>query len=342
MKVIKVDLTDIENIKKKVNERRLLFNECICPSGCIDYELLNKTCIHKKKWIILDRNILSSLLMLCENGELQDKKQQEDIGLIMSWSFLNNGIMTSGLGAMEYSTKMNNQPKGIDDIEYFKKILAEYSFHEWCDIGLNKSAILRKIRRNCGDTDVSVTLNDGCDFYYMATAALLRITLIRRNKDLSSYEKIKTYIDWAFNNTRFSLYTFIYAVLIFTDYKGIKFPKNNNSSDARKVLEGCKNQAWDLTYLNTVNEYSKRFSDRVFFLATEDGLLKTIFEYAAIGDYEVFLKKSIKGRQKANGLIEHIKIKINDKSRKISMISDDKIYYKRLIDEEMQELGESE
>ena len=48
MKVIKVDIADIENITRKINERRLLFNETICPKGCVDYEMLNEMSLYKE------------------------------------------------------------------------------------------------------------------------------------------------------------------------------------------------------------------------------------------------------------------------------------------------------
>jgi len=64
-------------------------------------------------------------------------------------------------------------------------------------------------------------------------------------------------------------------------YENIKAPKNANSKDVEKVIAGCENQAWDISYLthwSTLYEYPDEYPEE-FMFATNDILLKRIFIY---------------------------------------------------------------
>ena len=44
-----------------------------------------------------------------------------------------------------------------------------------------------------------------------------------------------------------------------------------------KIIRGCKNQAWDISYLSSINNFQYHFSDKEIFFATNDKNLKLIF-----------------------------------------------------------------
>ena len=67
--------------------------------------------------------------------------------------------------------------------------------------------------------------------------------------------------------------------MLFTNQLGIKSPKNSGSNDIQKILNGCKNQAWDLNYLSNWScfHYDEEIMDEIFMFATNDTMLKKIF-----------------------------------------------------------------
>ena len=67
-------------------------------------------------------------------------------------------------------------------------------------------------------------------------------------------------------------------LLLLTSQEGIKAPKNSMSNDINRIMKGCYNQAWDLSYLSEWSTffYNETKYPEIFLFSTNDILLKKI------------------------------------------------------------------
>ena len=78
------------------------------------------------------------------------------------------------------------------------------------------------------------------DLYMNSYCSILKIAEIYLS-ELSIKDKILTYLDWYYDRLQLSKYDITYAILLFTNYKTIKAPKNIKSKNYEKIIKGCKN-----------------------------------------------------------------------------------------------------
>ena len=97
------------------------------------------------------------------------------------------------------------------------------------------------------------------------------------------------FLEWSYDNVTISNYIMVYVVLDLTNQDHVSAPKNAFSKDINKVLSGCKNQAWDLTYISNLSylyAHSQNYSED-FLFATNDIMLKIIYingmDYTRLG-----------------------------------------------------------
>ena len=113
------------------------------------------------------------------------------------------------------------------------------------------------------------------------------------------------------------MYDITYVILLLTNYPSIKAPKNVNSKDYNKVIKGCKNQAWDLAYLSSVNNLQYNFRDKELFFATNDRNLKLIF--MACNFFEKswidLIKDRIQSKKDRNEILNFIERKSKNRIR---------------------------
>ena len=66
---------------------------------------------------------------------------------------------------------------------------------------------------------------------------------------------------------------------MFTGQDNIKAPKGANTNDINRIISGCENQAWDISYLSKWSTlyWDKEEYTEEFMFATNDILLKRIF-----------------------------------------------------------------
>ena len=129
--------------------------------------------------------------------------------------------------------------------------------------------------------NITVDYAVGGDHYDMALASLLHVVWLYRDKRMSAAEKVREFFQWTCDNLLIGEYMLVYITLLFTGYENIKAPKNANSKDVEKVIAGCENQAWDISYLthwSTLYEDPDEYPEE-FMFATNDILLKRIFIY---------------------------------------------------------------
>ena len=91
--------------------------------------------------------------------------------------------------------------------------------------------------------------------------------------------------------------------MLLTNQNGVRGPKNYNSNNVDKILDGCRNQAWDLSYISSWSTvyYNEDKYDKIFFFATNDLGLKRILvntfaDTKAIGCIECCFSKREAGK----------------------------------------------
>ena len=118
---------------------------------------------------------------------------------------------------------------------------------------------------------------------------------------------------------------------------GVKPPKNINSPNIVKVLTGCRNQAWDLTFLSLYSTLLKE--DNIYFVATFDSDMKNIFINSNPPGEEINLITTIFSTNKE---IEELKTtfkeaQIGERKYKQLKTKEEKIeYLEKLLEKEIQ------
>src|SRR5690554_2767523 len=100
-------------IWESICEMQLIFHPKYSREGEVDHIALLDLRNYKKIIILLDRNLLSSLLNLSRYGNLKDEEEMRIIAVLMTWMIMNNFPASAGLALKEHATKFNSvtEPK---------------------------------------------------------------------------------------------------------------------------------------------------------------------------------------------------------------------------------------
>ena len=336
-----VDGEDINFIWDTIQEQQVVFHPRIAPDGKFDFKRFYASKNRKPFILFIDRNILISLLKFCEKGCLVNKGESQLVGLIMAWSELNNVAISAGLAIRERATQLKSQKEGLIELQKFLEVFETYPEQMWISVAEGRITEIPKIHYSKSTAkNITVDYASGGDHYDMAVASLLQVVQLYRNIDMKPFEKVKSFFEWMYDNLLISEYLLVYATLLFTEQENIRAPKNANSDDIEKIIAGCENLAWDISYLtnwSTLYERSET-NDEEFLFATNDILLKRIFinKNAPSGLngllYEVFSKKDY------NRLLDYIEEKMSIRIKPY-FGDDPHQYFQQVILEEKKQLG---
>ena len=333
-----LDGEDMEYIWEIIENQQMIFHPQIAPDGKFDYKNFFERKRKKPFILFVDRNILSGLLKFCEQGALKDKGESQLIGIVMTWAKMNDIAISAGPAVQERTTQIKNQREGLIELNKFQKVFEIYPGQIWLKVARGEITEIPPIKiKDELAKEITVDYSEGCDHYYLALASMLRVVRLYRDNTMNSYEKMIRFIQWTYDYLLVGQYIWVYAILLFTNQEYVKIPKGANSNDILRIIKGCENQAWDLTYLSNWSTlyYSPENYNEEFLFATNDNLLKRIF-INAHGNYgvngllhTVFSQKDYDG---ISDLIEH-----NQSNRiKPSFGNDSCKYFQQLIDEEIE------
>ena len=73
--------------------------------------------------------------------------------------------------------------------------------------------------------------------------------------------------------------------MLLTNQNGVRGPKNYNSNNLDKILDGCRNQAWDLSYVSSWSTvyYNEDKYDKIFFFATNEFQSNSLYLFCLNG-----------------------------------------------------------
>lgn len=279
MSFLVVDGEDYNFIWETICNLQLVFHPRYSREGEIDFKALSKLKGSKSVNVLLDRNLLSSLLRLSRDGYLKNEDEMRIIALLMTWIIMNNYPASAGLALKEYGTKINDVIEPKLELQEFNNIFNYYPGQIWLRLA---EGIIDKIPVCSLPIEPYITeirYNEEDDHLLMHTATMLHVVYLYRERSLSPVEKMLDFLIWNYKYLLISESTLAYVAMLFTNQTGIKPPKNSGSNDVEKIHNGCKNQAWDLNYLSNWScfHYYENSIEDVYLFATNDIQLKTIF-----------------------------------------------------------------
>lgn len=335
-----VDEEDLNFIWTTIQEQQLIFHPDIAPEGMIDYDKLFVYKRNKPLVLLIDRNILSSLLTFCEKGHLKSQDEAQIVGLIITWAEINDIKISAGLAIRERASQLHSQENALFELQKYFEVFAKYPGQMWLQVAEGQRTEIppitysKKLAQN-----ITVDYTEGGDHYDMALASLLHIVWLYRNQAMKPVDKLQEFFDWIYDYSLLGDYILVYAAMLFTGQEYIKAPKHANSNDVGKIFAGCENQAWDFTYLTNWSVFYANTEeyDMEFLFATNDILLKRIFvdTHGPGGCNGLF--SAVFAEKDYNQIRNHIEKRM--RNRKMPDFGDNPHrYFQKLIEEEKQRL----
>ena len=254
----------------------------------------------------------------------------------MAWAQLCDISISAGLAVRENASKLHSEEAGLIELQKFLEIFDYYPAQLWFQVATGNVTEIPPITYT-GKPAKGITVNyaDSGDHYEMAVASLLHVVSLYRNKDMTAANKLKNFFEWLCDHLLVSEYLMVYAAMLFAECENIKAPKNANSNDLYKIVSGCENQAWDISYLtnwSTLYSYTDEYKEE-FLFATNDILLKRIFinKHGVNGLngllYQIFSQKDY------NVIMDCIENRMSNRV-KPDFGDTPHVYFQNLIDEE--------
>jgi hypothetical protein len=268
MDFLKIKESELKQITLFLIDTKVIFHPVISPNGSPDFSN------HKgrRNVLIIDRNILTPMIRLITKGHLKDEYSLKVIGSLMLWAQFNNLSVTSGLALSEYAHHKEGDNEANFEKDLFLKAFNHYHPSIWLEIALGR---LRTIEPLSVEASEKFEYNKEFDHYKMHYLEMLMIAQYYFDKSLSSEEKITRFHRWVYDNLMVCKYTISYLALLI----GGQINTFKKTETFSQVIEQCKNQAWDLSYLSLWRTFyfEEHESNTSYLFATLDRGLKDIF-----------------------------------------------------------------
>lgn len=343
MSFLVMDGEEYNFIWETICNLQLILHPRYSCEGKIDSKALLSLKNSKRIIVMLDRNLLSSLLKLARDGYLKDEKEMRIIALLMTWITMNDFPASAGLALKEYATKINDLTKPKLELREFNNIFEYYPSMMWLRLAEGAIDKIPMCSLPIEPVITEIEYNEEDDHLLMHIAEMLHAVYLYRRHDLVPVEKMLDFLKWNYKYLLISESTLAYIAMLFTNQQGIKAPKNSGSNDIEKILSGCKNQAWDLNYLSTWScfHYDEQNMEDIFFFATNDIQLKMIFVNTYADGGLGNLIRTVFSKGDAQKIYDMINANQGSKRIKPDFGTNQKEYFRQLIEQEKQRIGES-
>jgi len=240
MKAIYLKVSELKLITQFLIEKEIILHPKISPHGRPNF-----TNYESQKFIlILDRNILVKLLRLADEGTLKDEFSLKLVSSLFLWTQFNGVGITAGIALTEYANYQSDSAEASLENNKFLSIFNYYDLQYWVDLATGKIKSIPKI--NISPIS-SINFNVESDHYKMHYLEMLKMSQLFLNNKLSILERFHLFHDWIYRNILICKYTTFYAALVFSGNSKLFKDVINSFED---VINKCRNQAWDLTYLS--------------------------------------------------------------------------------------------
>ncbi|MGO4185776.1 hypothetical protein AB4Z17_32055 [Paenibacillus sp. TAF43_2] len=336
MSFLEMDGEEYSFIWETLCELQIIFHPKYSRDGDIDFKELLDLKNTKKISVMLDRNLLSSLLKLSRDGYLKDEQEMRLIALLMTWLIMNNFPASAGLALKEYATKINDTNEPKRELREFNNIFDYYPGMIWLRLAEGAINEIPVCPLLTAPLITKIKYNEDDDHMLMHIAEMLHVVYLCRRQELSPVERMLEFLGWNYKYLLICESTLVYTAMLFTNQSGIKAPKNSGNNDIEKILSGCRNQAWDLNYLSNWSNfhYYEKTMDEIFMFATNDILLKRIFiNTYAVGSVRALIEV-VFSKSDAQKIFDVINLNQGEKRIKPDFGVDLKVYLSKLIEQE--------
>ena len=269
IKFIKLKSSDLRNITLFLIDNKIIFHPIISPNGAPDF-----TGYEGRKFIlILDRNILVTILRLVTTGVLKDAHSLKIVSSLLLWAEYNQITITSGLALSEYSYFNKESGKASLEHNIFLEIFKQCNPGHWLELALSRRESIPPITIK-NKSEYQFFIED--DHFKMHYLEMLKISQLFFSEEITLISKFKTLHHWIYENILICKYTTYFAAMVFGGKSKI-FRRQKPNFD--EILKKCTSQAWDLTYLSfwSTQYYHEQESNHVYLFATMDKELKELF-----------------------------------------------------------------
>ncbi len=268
MDFLKVKESELKQITLFLIDTKIIFHPTISPSGFPDFSNHRG----RKNVLILDRNILTPMIRLLTSGHLKDEYSLKVIGSLMLWAQFNSLSVTSGLALSEYAHHKDGDDEANLEKDLFLTAFNHYHPSIWLEIALGRLKTIEPLQSLPSD---KFPYSKESDHYKMHYLEMLKIAQHYFDPSMSIGDKIILFYKWVYSNLLVCKYTISYLTLLF----GGRTSTFSRAQTVEHVIEKCKNQAWDLSYLSLWSTlyYKEHESATNYLFATLDKGLKEIF-----------------------------------------------------------------
>ena len=140
---MKIHENQIKLLTEFIIEKSLIFHPVISPKGSPDFS----SNYGKEYVLIIDRNIMTKIIELCNTGTLKDRYILKVVSSLLFWSEFNNVSITGGLALNEYANIKNDNKEASIENNVFLTMFDQYSIKIWLDLYEEKTTNIPKI--NC-------------------------------------------------------------------------------------------------------------------------------------------------------------------------------------------------
>lgn len=337
MSILVVNEEEHSFIWDSISNLQLIFHPRLSRDGIVDYQNLSNL-YNKKINVLLDRNLLSSLLNLSRDGYLKNETEMRIVALLMTWVLMNRFPVSAGLALKEYATKFDDIIGPKLELQEFNNIFEYYPSMLWLRLAEGQIDQIPICSLPITPFATEIKYNEADNHLLMHIAEMLHVVYLCKRNDLSPVDKMVGFLRWNYKNLLICESTLVYVAMLFTNQSGIKAPKNSGSKDIENIMSGCKNQAWDLSYLSNWScfHYDEKNTKDVFLFATNDNLLKMIFiNTYAEGGFGALIE-ALFSKIHAQKIYDVINDNQRVKRVKPNFGDDPKIYFRWLIEQEKQ------
>lgn len=262
-----------------INKCQMIFHPVYAPCGEFSikdiFELQNSS---KDILIIVDKNFVSPICEIAQNGKLKDVDRFQRVALFVTWIKFLNAQATCGIGLLENDTAGLSTITGEETRQMFLHGLDNIPSQIWKDIAFGYKTEIPKqyLFGTVTPVDAEYNYNDGLHLL-SNEAAMIKIVQLIRTPNIVSVDKFDLFMRWYADNLDIAESIMVYAAMVFGNAKYVAKPKSATSSDYEKVVKGIRNQAWDITYITTWStEYYHETNNKSIMFATDDKTQKII------------------------------------------------------------------
>lgn len=325
-----IEDNELEEFHNAICKMQIVFNAVHAPNGTIDVTKFYELTKNKKVFIIVDNNLMQYIIKIFQKDSRYDDYKQR-VAIFMYWTKMMNIQLTCVFSLFEI---------GKENADEYRNL-----FLQAC----NKVKPLEWRALAYGDLDKLITkeapsiLEDTWEYDYsknehflMHYIEMVKLVQLISDKKTTSLDKFKLFIKWYYEHLIICSSTVSYVAMCLTN-NGVKPPKNINSPNIDKVLNGCRNQAWDLTFLSLYSTLLK--GEDIYFIATFDSDMKNIFINSNPPGEEINLITTIFSTDKE---IEQIKTTFQEaqtgirKYKQIKAKAEKIEYLEKLLEKEIQ------